>query len=74
MKAATPRLARATGEEEIREWARESLRELDVPAPPPALAAVRRMAVGPTPDDPADGSGEEVEGLADLGEFLGDDA
>jgi len=53
-EAATPRLARATGDDEIRQWARDSLRDLDVPAPPSALAAVRRMAEGPTPEDPAD--------------------
>lgn len=98
--AATPRLARATGDDEIRQWARESLRDLDVPAPPSALAAVRRMAEGPTPEDPADdvvwvatvivlaedaidlataeapGEGDDAEspeGLADLGDLLGDD-
>jgi len=51
---ATPRLARATGDPEVREWAREAVRGLDVPAPPAALAAVRRMADGPPPEDPAD--------------------
>ena len=99
---ATPRLARSTGDDEIREWARESLRDLEVPAPPSALASVRRMADGPVPEDPADdvvwvatvivlaeeaidlatteapagddddGSGSE--GLADLGDLMGDDA
>lgn len=102
-EAAAPRLARATGDDEIREWARESLRDLDVPAPPSALAAVRRMADGPTPEDPADdvvwvatvialaedaidlataeapgeGGGAEgsgPDGLADLGDLLGDDS
>lgn len=51
---ATPRLARATGDQEIREWAREALTSLEVPAPPLALASVRRMAEGPIPEDPAD--------------------
>ena len=53
-EAAAPRLARATGDDEIREWARDELRALDVPAPPSAIAAVRRMADGPVPEDPAD--------------------
>lgn len=53
-EAATPCLARATGDDEIRAWAREAIGDLDVPAPPAALAAVRRMAQGPMPDDPAD--------------------
>lgn len=99
--AATPRLARATGDDEIRAWARESLRDLNVPAPPSALAAVRRMAGGSTPEDPADdvvwvatvivlaedaidlataeapgegdqGDGSGPDGLADLGDLLGD--
>lgn len=103
-EAAAPRLARATGDDEIREWARESLRDLDVPAPPSALAAVRRMADGPTPEDPADdvvwvatvialaedaidlataeapgegdgdATGSGPDGLADLGDLLGDDS
>ena len=97
-EAATPRLARATGDDEIRQWARDSLRDLDVPAPPSALAAVRRMAEGPTPEDPADDvvwvatvivlaedaidmataeqAGDAAEGgadgLADLGDLMGD--
>jgi hypothetical protein len=53
-EAATPRLARATGDDEIRAWARGAIGGLDVPAPPSALAAVRRMAQGPMPEDPAD--------------------
>jgi hypothetical protein len=98
-EAATPRLARATGDDEIRQWARDSLRDLEVPAPPSALAAVRRMAGGPIPEDPADdvvwvatvivlaedaidmataggsggADGDEPEGLADIGDLLGDD-
>lgn len=54
VEAATPRLVRATGDDEIREWAREAIQTLEVPAPPSALAAVRRMAGGPMPEDPAD--------------------
>ena len=54
VEEATPRLARSTGDDEIREWARESLRDLEAPAPPSALASVRRMADGPVPEDPAD--------------------
>lgn len=53
-EAATPRLVRATGDDEIRAWARESVLGLDVPAPPTALASVKRMAEGPVPEDPAD--------------------
>jgi len=102
-EVATPRLARATGDDEIRAWARESLLALDVPAPPMALASIKRLAEGPVPDDPAedplwtatvivlaedaidiataevdgDGGGGDMdgaEGLADLGDLLGDDA
>lgn len=53
-EAATPRLVRATGDDEIRAWAREAVLGLDVPAPPMALASVKRMAEGPVPEDPAD--------------------
>ena len=53
-EAAAPELARATGDEEIRTWAREALQGLDVPAPPAALAAVKSLAEGPVPDDPSD--------------------
>ena len=100
VEEATPRLARSTGDDEIREWARESLRDLEVPAPPSALASVRRMADGPVPEDPADDvvwvatvivlaeeaidlatteaqadeDGGGSEGLADLGDLMGDDA
>lgn len=48
-----PDLARATGDMEIREWAREALMSLDIPAPPLALASVRGLAQGPVPQDPA---------------------
>jgi hypothetical protein len=53
-EAATPRLVRATGDDEIRSWAREAVMTLDVPAPPAALASVKGMAQGPVPEDPAD--------------------
>jgi len=53
-EAATPRLVRATGDDEIRSWAREAVTALDVPAPPAALASVKAMAQGPVPEDPAD--------------------
>ncbi|MSO43848.1 MAG: hypothetical protein EXQ74_00830 [Thermoleophilia bacterium] len=51
---ATSTLTRSTGDPEIRQWARDAIATLDVPAPPDALAAVRGMAAGPLPDDPAD--------------------
>lgn len=54
LEATTPRLVRATGDDEIRSWAREAIQSLEVPAPPSALAAVKRMAQGPVPEDPAD--------------------
>jgi len=53
-EAASPVLVRATGDEEIRAWAREALSSLEVPAPPNALAAVRSLAIGPVPVDPND--------------------
>lgn len=53
-EAATPRLVRATGDDQIRAWAREAVLGLDVPAPPMALASVKRIAEGPVPEDPAD--------------------
>jgi len=53
-EAASPALVRATGDEEIRAWAREALSSLEVPAPPNAVAAVRSLAVGPVPADPTD--------------------
>ncbi len=52
-EAATSRLARATGDDELRAWAREALTTLDVPAPPLALASIKRLAKGPVPEDPA---------------------
>jgi len=97
-EAATPRLVRATGDDEIRSWAREAVMGLDVPAPPAALASVKGLANGPVPDDPADDvlwtativvlaedaidmataeqAGDAAEGaadgLADLGDLMGD--
>ena len=53
-EVAAPELARATGDIEIRTWAREALASLDVPAPPRALAAVRAIADGDVPVDAAD--------------------
>ena len=97
---ATPRLVRATGDDEIREWAREAIQSLEVPAPPSALASVKRMADGPVPEDPAadvlwtaamvvlaedaidlataasagqGGDADADDGIADLGDLLGDD-
>jgi hypothetical protein len=46
-------LARATGDLETRRWAREVLRALDVAGAPTASEAVRRLACGNPPDDPA---------------------
>jgi hypothetical protein len=99
-EVATPRLVRATGDDEIREWAREAIQSLEVPAPPSALASVKRMADGPVPEDPAadvlwtaamvvlaedaidlataasagqGGDADADDGIADLGDLLGDD-
>jgi hypothetical protein len=47
-------MARATGDLEIREWAREVVAGLKVPGPVSALDAVHGMAAGPLPEDPAD--------------------
>jgi hypothetical protein len=47
-------LARATGEREIREWARQAVAEVEGEDAPAARAAVRHLALGPTPDDPAE--------------------
>lgn len=46
-------LARATGDEEIRDWARSAVAEVDEPDAPRAVAAVRQVAAGPPPADPA---------------------
>jgi hypothetical protein len=47
-------LARATGDPETRVWAREVLRPLDVDEAPAASAAVRALAAGDPPADPAE--------------------
>ena len=47
-------LARATGDLETRLWAREVLRALDVDDAPAASEAVRALAGGHPPDDPAE--------------------
>ncbi|HWH14828.1 MAG TPA: hypothetical protein VNT51_08770, partial [Miltoncostaeaceae bacterium] len=46
-------LARATGDEETRAWAREAVRAMAPPDAPAAAAAVRSLAQGEPPDDPA---------------------
>jgi hypothetical protein len=47
-------LARATGDAEVRAWAREALLELDLPVRGSGLAALRDFAAGELPADPAD--------------------
>ena len=47
-------LARATGDLESREWAREAVAGVEGPGAPAALAAVRHLAAGPAPEDPAE--------------------
>lgn len=47
-------LARATGDEESRAWAREELRRVDDPAAPVTARAVQVLAGGDPPEDPAD--------------------
>lgn len=51
---AATELARATGDEEIRAWARESLWGIDEDEAPRATAALAELASGPAPEDPAD--------------------
>ncbi|MFP5451171.1 MAG: hypothetical protein ACLGG9_05395 [Thermoleophilia bacterium] len=46
-------LARATGDTEIRTWARGAVVEIEEPAAPRAVAAVRQVAAGAAPPDPA---------------------
>ena len=46
-------LARATGDVEIRAWARGAVAAVEEPDAPLAVAAVRQLAGGPLPDDPA---------------------
>ncbi len=47
-------LARATGDPEIRAWARGAVAATDEPEAPAASAGVRHLASGPPPDDPAE--------------------
>ena len=47
-------LARSTGDEESRAWAREELRRVDDPAAPVTSRAVQVLAAGDPPEDPAD--------------------
>ncbi len=47
-------LARATGDPETRSWAREVVRSLEVDGAPAASRAVRVLAEGYPPDDPAE--------------------
>ncbi|MEW6581921.1 MAG: hypothetical protein AB1416_04090, partial [Actinomycetota bacterium] len=47
-------LARATGDEEVRAWAREALRGLEAPQEPEALSALHGLAAGDPPEDPAE--------------------
>ena len=47
-------LARATGDPEIREWARRAVVTVDEPDAPTAVAAVAQVADGPPPEDPAE--------------------
>ncbi len=47
-------LARSTGDEESRAWAREELRRVDDPAAPVTSRAVQVLAAGEPPEDPAE--------------------
>lgn len=47
-------LARNTGDQDVREWAREALLELDLPVRGSGLAAIRDFASGNIPEDPAE--------------------
>jgi hypothetical protein len=47
-------LARATGDPEIRTWARSAVAATDDPEAPAAAAGVRHLAGGPPPADPAE--------------------
>jgi plasmid stability protein len=48
-----PELARATGDPEIRAWARSAVARTDDPDAPEASAGVRHLATGDPPEDPA---------------------
>lgn len=52
--AARRELARTTGDDESRAWAREELRLVDDPAAPVTSRAVQVLATGEPPEDPAD--------------------
>jgi hypothetical protein len=52
-KSALDELARASGDSELRSWARETLADLDAPGPPIALTTVRGLGAGALPEDPA---------------------
>lgn len=47
-------LARSTGDDESRAWAREELRQVDDPAAPVTSRAVQVLAAGDPPEDPAE--------------------
>jgi hypothetical protein len=47
-------LARATGDPEIREWARSAVAATDEPDAPHASEAIAVLAAGPPPEDPAE--------------------
>jgi hypothetical protein len=47
-------LSRATGDADVRTWAREALAGLDLPGAGAGLAALRRLASGSLPGDPAE--------------------
>jgi hypothetical protein len=47
-------LARATGDPEIRTWARSAVAASDEPEAPSASAGVHHLAAGPPPEDPAE--------------------
>jgi hypothetical protein len=47
-------LARSTGDEDSRAWAREELRQVDDPAAPVTSRAVQVLAAGDPPEDPAE--------------------
>lgn len=52
--AARRELARSTGDDDSREWARDELRRVGAPGAPVTSRAVQVLAAGPPPQDPAD--------------------
>ena len=52
--AARRELARATGDDDSRDWAREDLRRVGAPDAPVTSRAVQVLAAGPPPQDPAE--------------------